>query len=170
MRLKKIEIDIKGPTPLQHHHSVQLLAMSAISLRHFGYNMASNTISRHSALVKAIVKHGVLAVIARLEQVKINSRYSEQTEADIKFITPIDDDEDEEDDDDDFVAQNKEVVAPKEEVLECKERNNTVVSNDEFIECMGTLNEKLCQATLDKDVVMINLIVSSMTNVIKSSL
>eukprot|EP00798_Chlamydomonas_sp_ICE-L_P012027 gene12027-15129_t len=42
--------------------------------------------------------------------------------------------------------------------------------NDRFIECMKVLNDKLCKATIAKDYEMINTIVASMTNVIKSTL
>eukprot|EP00798_Chlamydomonas_sp_ICE-L_P000516 gene516-1927_t len=42
--------------------------------------------------------------------------------------------------------------------------------NDRFIECMKVMNDKLCKATIAKDYEMINTIVASMTNVIKSTL
>eukprot|EP00798_Chlamydomonas_sp_ICE-L_P012023 gene12023-15125_t len=42
--------------------------------------------------------------------------------------------------------------------------------NDRFIECMNVLNDKLCKATISKDYAMINTVVASMTNVIKSTL
>ena len=168
--------------------------MSSISLRLFGYSMASSDSDRRGALARAFAEHGVGPVMARLEQAKINVYYLKQTESDIEFFKSIygsvvDDDgvEDEVDDDSKCMDDNeyelwtlkkaalKEMdMTPREEVLESimywKERNNVDVNVDTFVECMNALNEKLCKATLTKDVAVINLLVTSMTNVIKSSL
>ncbi len=161
--------------------------MSSISLSLFGYNMASSDTTRHIALEKAIAKHGVNPVIARLEYVRINPVYLSQTEADIEFVKSVDVDKDYANNNvaneyNSFMMKKMATLKgndmnPKERLLECisswkesKESKEVMVDNGIFIECMKTLNDKLYKATLDKDVVMINLIMTSMTNLIKSTL
>jgi hypothetical protein len=128
--------------------NITLIKSVPISLRAFGYSMASADGDRHTALQKAIDAHGVEKVLQRLNDIKVNTRYLEKTEKDILYVMakmPLPEDEDEDEDD-----------VPFEEMP--------------FIECMTLLNQKLCKATLDKDYEMINLMVTTMTNVIKSTL
>eukprot|EP00798_Chlamydomonas_sp_ICE-L_P012721 gene12721-15966_t len=129
----------------------------SISLRSFGYSMTSSNEARYVALQKAIDAHGLDKVITRLNQVKVNVEHLEQTEKDILHVlSKVYLLEDEDDDDETPVVMDEPV---------------DVGSRDaQFIECMKLLNNKLCKATLDKDFAMINLMVTSMTNVIKSTL
>jgi hypothetical protein len=157
--------------------------MPSISLRLFGYSMAYSDAGRHSALERAIAEHGVAQVITRLEQVKINAHYLKQTEKDIEFVksnyvdVDTDADEDGEDGTEDGEEDGEEDGAEDgddggDNSLPLVQGNDMaskeVAAN--FTECMKSLNEKLRKATLDKDAAMINLIITSMTNVIKSTL
>ena len=68
-----------------------------ISLRAFGYSMKSSNETRCITLQKAVDAHGFEKVIARLNQIKINSEHVKQTEKDIlhvksKMPLPSDDD------------------------------------------------------------------------------
>eukprot|EP00798_Chlamydomonas_sp_ICE-L_P011811 gene11811-33_t len=126
-----------------------------ISLRAFGYSMKSSNETRCIALQKAVDAHGFEKVIARLNQIKINSEHVKQTEKDILYVLskmplPPDDDCDD---------------PTPEPTVPVDDRRN-----DRFIECMKVMNDKLCKATIAKDYEMINTIVASMTNVIKSTL
>eukprot|EP00798_Chlamydomonas_sp_ICE-L_P012002 gene12002-15098_t len=126
-----------------------------ISLRAFGYSMKSSNETRCIALQKAVDAHEFEKVIARLNQIKINSEHVKQTEKDIlhvlsKMPLPQDDDCDD---------PTPEPTVPVDDR-----------KNDRFIECMKVMNDKLCKATIAKDYEMINTIVASMTNVIKSTL
>ncbi len=113
--------------------------------------MASSDTARYYALERAVAKHGVAPVIARLEYVKINATYLKQTEKDIGYVKSIYTDyEDCED-----VACEAVAFGEKKERLH---------------ECIRVLNEKLCKVTIDKSVVIINLLVTRMTNVFKSTL
>jgi flagellar biosynthesis/type III secretory pathway protein FliH len=146
--------------------------------------MAYSDAGRHSALERAIAEHGVAQVINRLEQVKINANYLKQTEKDIEFVKSnyADVDEDGEDGTEDGAEDDTEDGAEDgvEDGAEDGGDNSlpVVQGNDmtpkevaaNFIECMKSLNEKLRKATIDKDAAMINLIITSMTNVIKSTL
>eukprot|EP00798_Chlamydomonas_sp_ICE-L_P012072 gene12072-15182_t len=132
--------------------SVSVIKTIPISLRAFGYSMTSSNETRCIALQKAVDAHGFEKVLARLNQVKINSDHVKQTETDILYVLskmplPPDDDCD------------------AEPTVPVDDRKN-----DRFIECMNVLNDKLCKATISKDYEMINTIVASMTNVIKSTL
>ncbi len=118
---------------------------------------ASNEV-RYVALLKAVDAHGLDKVIVRLNQVKVNVEHLKQTEKDILYIlskVPLPEDDDEDDDEPTVVEQPVPMDDNK---------------NARFIECMKMLNDKLCKATLDKDYAMINLMVASMTNVVKSTL
>jgi hypothetical protein len=59
--------------------------MAYISLRLYGYRMADSRKERRKALVKAIEARGIDNVIRRLERIKSNARYSDQTRQDIRF-------------------------------------------------------------------------------------
>ena len=131
--------------------------MATISLRAFGYNMTSTTRTRYYALQRAIDAHGTEKVIARLHEIKVNIFYQEQTEKDILHVL------------------SKQTLPEEEEDATLNEHNVPVdePEDDEhttFIECMSLLNNKLCMATLDKDYDMIHVMVTCMTNVIKSTL
>ena len=139
-----------------------------ISLRAFGYSMKSSNETRCIALQKAVDAHGFEKVIARLNQIKINSEHVKQTEKDILYVLskmPLPQDDDCDDptpplpQDDDCDDPTPEPIVPVDDRR-----------NDRFIECMKVLNDKLCKATIAKDYEMINTIVASMTNVIKSTL
>lgn len=157
----------------------------SISLRMFGYSMASSDKERHTALKLAIALHGIDKVIIRLEELKINSFYLVQTEKEIDTVrnwglsmcsnilytpennkipipivpmTPIKS----------IQVEHKSPETPTNSASrnlfgEC----NTHIA---FVECMKVLNEKLCIATVAKDSVMINMMVESMCNVVRSSL
>jgi hypothetical protein len=130
----------------------------SISLRAFGYSMTASNEVRYVALLKAVDAHGLDKVIVRLNQVKVNVEHLKQTEKDILYIlskVPLPEDDDEDDDEPTVVEQPVPMDDNK---------------NARFIECMKMLNDKLCKATLDKDYAMINLMVASMTNVVKSTL
>eukprot|EP00798_Chlamydomonas_sp_ICE-L_P012022 gene12022-15124_t len=136
--------------------SVSVIKTIPISLRAFGYSMTSSNETRCIALQKAVDAHGFEKVLARLNQVKINSDHVKQTETDILYVQskmplPPDDDCD--------ADPTPEPTVPVDDR-----------KNDRFIECMNVLNDKLCKATIAKDYEMINTIVASMTNVIKSTL
>lgn len=130
----------------------------SISLRAFGYSMTAPNEARYIALLKAVDAHGLDKVIARLNQVKVNVEHLKQTEKDILYIlskVPLPEHDDEDDDEPTVVEHPVPVDDNK---------------NARFIECMKMLNDKLCKATIDKDYAMINLMVASMTNVVKSTL
>eukprot|EP00798_Chlamydomonas_sp_ICE-L_P032577 gene32577-17616_t len=136
--------------------SVSVIKTIPISLRAFGYSMNSSNETRCIALQKAVDAHGFEKVLARLNQVKINSEHVKQTEIDILHVLskmPLPPD-------DDCVAD-----PTPEPTVPVDDRKN-----DRFIECMNVLNDKLCKAIIAKDYEMINSIVASMTNVIKSTL
>lgn len=58
-----------------------------ISLRSCGYRMSNSDKSRHSALNRAVRKHGFEPIMDRLEYVKnSNMMYADQTENDIWYI------------------------------------------------------------------------------------
>eukprot|EP00798_Chlamydomonas_sp_ICE-L_P028864 gene28864-32054_t len=133
-----------------------IIKSTPISLRAFGYSMTSPNESRHVALQKAVDAHGLERVIDRLNQIKVNVEYIKQTDKDILHVlskVPVP-----EDDDEPTIVENPVPVHVDDN------------KNARFIECMKLLNDKLCKATLDKDYAMINLMVTSMTNVIKSTL
>jgi hypothetical protein len=117
----------------------------SISLRAFGYNMAFTDEDRHNSLKKAIDAHGVDKVIERLNELKVNIFYHEKAERDILYVSSI-------------------KTLPKEETT------NTSNTNAQLIECIELLNVRLSKATLDKDYAMINLMVTSIANVINSTL
>eukprot|EP00798_Chlamydomonas_sp_ICE-L_P012012 gene12012-15112_t len=136
--------------------SVSVIKTIPISLRAFGYSMTSSNETRCIALQKAVDAHGFEKVLARLNQVKINSDHVKKTEIDIlhvlsKMPLPPDDDCD--------ADPTPEPTVPVDDKR-----------NDLFIECMKVMNDKLCKATISKDYEMINTIVASITNVIKSTL
>jgi len=112
----------------------------SISLRAFGYNIAFADEDRHNSLKKAIDAHGVEKVIERLNELKVNIFYHEKAEEDILYTQTL----------------------PKED--------NTTNANAQFIECVELLNIRLRKATIDKDYTMINLMVTSIANVINSTL
>jgi hypothetical protein len=109
--------------------------------------MASSDTARYYALERAVAKHGVAPVIARLEYVKINATYLKQTEKDIGYIKSID-------------ADNEDFAC---EAVDERRRSAFGEKKDRLHECMRVLNEKLCKATLDKGVAMINLLFTRMS-------
>ena len=144
----------------------------SISLRAFGYNMTSSDEARYVALQKAIDAHGLEKVIARLNQIKVNVQHLKQTEKDILYVLskvqlPEDEDEDEPTIVKHSVPDDKYENEPTIVKHSVPEHDN---KNDQFIKCMELLNSKLCKATLEKDYAMIDLMVTSMTNVVKSTL
>jgi hypothetical protein len=123
-----------------------------ISLSAFGYIMKSSNEVRRAALKKAVNARCLEMVIERLYQIQVNVENIKQTDEDILYLLSTCD----EDDDKPTIVEHS--------ILEDDNKN------DRFIECMKLLNGKLYKATLDKDHSMIYLMVTSMTNVIKSTL
>eukprot|EP00798_Chlamydomonas_sp_ICE-L_P012739 gene12739-15986_t len=119
-------------------------------------------VPEYSALERAIAKFGSTQVLARLEELKVNIRYIDQTTQDIAYILARASDEPL------LPAQELAPVAPVAPVAECGCKN--CKNKKGFAECMQVLNDKLCAATLGKDVGMINIILSTLTNVVKSSM
>jgi hypothetical protein len=141
------------------------MSSPSISLRVFGYNMASCDAARYGALHKAIAEHGVAKVVERLDEVKINIFHFAQTKRDIAYVmtlpeSSVSDEEPEPRAQESIVRSTKQTVPIPE----------MTVDNARFVECMKLINEKLCKATIEKDVVTINLMVESMANVIRSTL
>lgn len=126
--------------------------INPISLCAFGYNMKSSNEVRRAALKKAVNARGLKMVIDRLYQIQVNVENIKQTDEDILYLLSTCD----EDDDKPTIVEH---LSPEDDN-----------KNDRFIECMKLLNEKLCKATLEKDHAMIDMMVTSMTNVIKSTL
>lgn len=137
------------------------MASSSISLRLFGYRMALCDATRHSALQRAIDAHGGARVVERLEEVKVNSFYLEQTEKDIAYVAALIKDENPEPQS--IVNSTNHGPPIPVAVIVCGD-------SAKFVECIKLINEKLCKATIEKDAEMINLMVESMTNVIRSTL
>lgn len=59
--------------------------MKHISLRKYGYRMDESKKVRHRVLKAAIEECGIKRVVSRLEQLRINARYTKQTQRDINY-------------------------------------------------------------------------------------
>jgi hypothetical protein len=159
---------------------------SSINLRIYGYNMAQGDTDRHSALDKAIDAHGVYEVVTRLQEIKVlpGTFYLEQTERDIAYVLEYEPiikhdgikwyineitSESKRSAGIAFAQQRKHEKIPVD--VSSAERNTPQVQVAcNFIECMKLINEKIYNANLEKDYDTINIMVASMTNVIRSTL
>jgi hypothetical protein len=142
------------------------MSSSGISLRLFGYSMSSCDATRHSALDRAISAHGVDKVMARLNEVKVNEYYIEQIENDILYVLAQEQ----------FSVQEEKYV-DQASVVGSTENIAIPIpvpiaggDNAQFTGCMNVIIERLNKATLEKDFFTINLMMESMTSVIKSTL